>query len=45
MGWNSDWENVAIENDGTGPSIVRTPTDTINDGRQFFVKLSYLIRP
>lgn len=45
VGWNSDWENVAIEDAGSGPTVVRTPTGRINDGRQFFVKFSYLIRP
>ncbi|HEX6850470.1 MAG TPA: DUF5916 domain-containing protein [Candidatus Polarisedimenticolaceae bacterium] len=45
VGWNSDWENVALEDGGSGPTVVRTPTGTRNDGRQLFVKLSYLIRP
>jgi hypothetical protein len=31
--------------DPNNPGLLRSPTSFINDGRQFFVKLSYLFRP
>ena len=52
VGYNSNLENVAPdlcvriggECDPNGGGLIRTPNGFINDGRQFFVKVSYLFR-
>ena len=43
VGYTDNRENLAL--DGTvPPSLVRTDSPDLSTGRQFFVKLSYLIR-
>lgn len=54
IGYNSNLENVApglcaqvageTECDPNGPGLIHTPNGFINDGRQLFVKISYLFR-
>ena len=54
VGYNSNLENVnpalcdrlpgSAQCDPAGPGLLRTPNGYINDGRLFFVKISYLIR-
>jgi hypothetical protein len=54
FGYNTNLENVApglclrvagtAQCDPSGPGLLRTPDGFINDGRQFFVKISYLFR-
>lgn len=54
VGYNTNLENVAPELclhiaggtqcDPSGPGLLRTQDGFINDGRQFFVKVSYLLR-
>lgn len=54
VGYNTNLENVAPELclhvggstqcDPNGPGLLRTQDGFINDGRQFFVKISYLFR-
>ena len=44
-GYNTDYENLALLDDGAGPRLVRTDGDLINDSRQLFFKVSYLFRP
>ena len=54
VGYNSNLENVAPglcthiagseECDPTGPGLIRTPDGFVNDGRQLFIKVSYLFR-
>jgi uncharacterized protein DUF5916 len=55
VGYNTNLQNLAPELclriagtnqcDPTGPGLLRTRDTMINDGRQFFVKISYLWRP
>ena len=54
VGYNSNLENVdpglcvhqpgSEQCDPNGPGLLRTPNGYINDGRLFFVKVSYLFR-
>jgi hypothetical protein len=46
VGYNSDLENLNrnLAVDPVTGSILTTPRGYINDGRQFFVKASYLFR-
>lgn len=45
LGWNSNRENLAILDPGTGPVVVRTPSGRIENARQVFLKVSWLFRP
>lgn len=45
FGANSDWQNLAIVDQAGVPRLVRTDRDMILDGKQVFVKLSWLFRP
>lgn len=55
VGYNSNLQNLdpglcgrpvgVTVCDPNGAGLLRTPTGLINDGRQFFVKISYLFRP
>ena len=43
-GYNSNAQNIDLIPDGSGSEIIRPPNRFLNDARQFFVKLSYLLR-
>lgn len=55
VGYNSNLENLdpglctrlagSTTCDPNGVGLLRTPNGLINDGRQFFIKISYLFRP
>jgi hypothetical protein len=44
-GYNTNFRNVDLVRTAQGREIVRTDQDLLNDAEQFFVKISYLIRP
>jgi hypothetical protein len=47
VGYNSDVANLdrrLLPDPAVAPDLLRSPTGYLNDGRQFFVKLSYLFR-
>ncbi len=44
LGYNSNYRNLALLESGGMRELVRTDDDFLNDARQFFVKISYLIR-
>jgi hypothetical protein len=45
VGYNSNYQNLDIETTPDGDkNVVRTDGEFLNDGRQFFFKLSYLHR-
>lgn len=44
-GYNTDYENLALLDDGDGSRLARTDGDLLNDSRQLFFKVSYLFRP
>jgi hypothetical protein len=44
VGYNTNQQNIELIEAATGPSVVRNADRFINDGRQFFVKFSYLFR-
>ncbi|MBZ5683296.1 MAG: hypothetical protein LAO24_24690 [Acidobacteriia bacterium] len=45
VGYNNNVQNLLspLQQDGSG-NLVRTPGNFINDGRQIFVKISYLLQ-
>jgi hypothetical protein len=43
VGYNGDYQNVDLLTSPAGAELIRT-RGFLNDGRQFFVKLSYLVR-
>jgi hypothetical protein len=45
VGYNSDLQNLDRRLIPTPTGLLTTPDTFINDGRQFFVKVSYLFRP
>ncbi len=44
VGYNSNLQNLDPSLTPTGSGLMRSPNRFINDGRQFFVKVSYLLR-
>lgn len=44
VGYNSNLQNIDLVPEGAGSRIIRPRDRLINDGRQFFVKFSYLFR-
>ncbi len=44
-GYNTNFRNVELARTGRWSEIALTERDLLNDAEQFFVKLSYLIRP
>jgi hypothetical protein len=45
VGYNSNLQNLDLIQTPTGADIARRPNRFINDGRQLFIKFSYLFRP
>jgi hypothetical protein len=45
VGYNSDLQNLDRRLVPTPTGLLTTHADFLNDGRQFFVKISYLLRP
>jgi outer membrane receptor protein involved in Fe transport len=43
VGYNTNYQNLELEDTPGGPEVVRTD-DLFNDAKQLFVKLSYLFR-
>lgn len=44
VGYNTNHQNLELVRDPMGDRLVRTDDDFLNDGRQVFVKFSYLFR-
>ncbi|RMF59587.1 MAG: hypothetical protein D6743_16070, partial [Calditrichaeota bacterium] len=44
VGVNSNYQNLALVSRDGRPELRRTDNDFLNDGRQFFIKYSYLFR-
>jgi hypothetical protein len=44
VGYNANYRNLELLQAGGMRELVRTDDDFLNDSRQLFVKLSYLIR-
>ncbi len=44
VGYNTNYQNLELVRDPMGDRLVRTDDDFLNDGRQVFVKFSYLVR-
>jgi hypothetical protein len=45
VGYNSDLQNIDRRLIPTSTGLLTSPDTFMNDGRQFFVKISYLFRP
>jgi len=45
VGTNGNYQNLQLNEDPAGNTLIRTNDDFLNDARQFFVKFSYLFRP
>ena len=44
LGYNTNYQNLELEEAPGGSQVVRTEDDLSNDAKQLFVKLSYLFR-
>ncbi|MGI8783985.1 MAG: hypothetical protein ACR2L2_10110 [Acidobacteriota bacterium] len=45
VGYNSNLRDIVLASTDAGPRIVGNQDAFLNDGKQFFVKFSYLFRP